>query len=120
MTDLDVRDPVATTNDMVNPAFLRAGLIDERAPDIVEALNDMPPELAVAVLLRLPPDRIIEVLDQPGLEREPELVTLMPREAAAKLLAGVSADRLADISVQIILNTAKLPLRPSSRGSGTK
>jgi hypothetical protein len=46
--------------------------------DIVEALNDMPPELAVAVLLHLPPDRAIEVLDQPGLEREPELVTLMP------------------------------------------
>jgi Mg/Co/Ni transporter MgtE len=65
-------------------------MIEERAPDIVEALNDMPSELAVAVLLHLPPDRAIEVLDQPGLEREAEFVTLMPREAAAKLLAGVS------------------------------
>src|ERR1700732_3008369 len=91
MTDLDVQDdPAAKADDMGAPAFRAASMIDERAPDIVEALNDMPPELAVAVLLHLPPDRAIEVLDQPGLEREPELVTLMPREAAAKLLTGVA------------------------------
>jgi len=94
MTDLDVQDAAAKGNDMANPSFLAASMIEERAPDIVEALNDMPPELAVAVLLHLPPDRAIEVLDQPGLEREPELITLMPRTVAAKLLAGVSADRL--------------------------
>nr|WP_154073881.1 magnesium transporter [Bradyrhizobium erythrophlei] len=86
---------------MANPAFLAASMIEERAADIVEALNDMPPELAVAVLLHLPPDRAIEGLDQPGLEREPELITLMPRTVAAKLLAGVSADRLADIFRQV-------------------
>src|ERR1700674_3053655 len=102
MTDLDVQDdPAAKADNMVDPAFLAASMVEERAPDIVEALNDMPPELAVAVLLRLPPDRAIEVLDQPGLEREPELITLMPRTVAAKLLAGVSADRLADIFRQI-------------------
>ena len=80
MTDLDVQDAAAKADNMVNPAFLAASMIDERAPDIVEALNDMPPELAVAVLLHLPPDHTIEVLDQPGLEREPELVALMPRK----------------------------------------
>src|ERR1700676_3659331 len=101
MTDLDVQDDPAAKADMVDPAFLAASMIEERAPDIVEALNDMPPELAVAVLLHLPPDRAIEVLDQPGLEREPELVTLTPREAAAKRLSGVSADRLADIFRQV-------------------
>src|SRR5712675_582923 len=101
MSDLDVQDAAAKADNMANPAFLAASMIEERAPDIVEALNDMPSELAVAVLLHLPPDRAIEVLDQPGLEREPELVTLMPREAAAKLLAGVSADRLADIFRQV-------------------
>ena len=101
MTDPDVQDPVAKADDMANPAFLAASMIEERAPDIVEALNDMPPELAVAVLLHLPPDRAIEVLDQPGLEREPELVTLMPRATAASLLAGVSADRVADIFHQV-------------------
>src|SRR5258708_17922217 len=97
MTDLDVQDAAAKADQLVNPAFLVASMIEERATEIVEALDDMPSELAVAVLLHLAPDRAIEVLDQPGLEGEPELVTLMPREAAAKLLAGVSADRLADI-----------------------
>jgi magnesium transporter len=101
MTDLDVQDAAAKADDMANPAFLAASMIEERAADIVEALNDMPPELAVAVLLHLPPDRAIEVLDQPGLEREPELITLMPRTVAAKLLAGVSADRLTDIFRQV-------------------
>ena len=101
MTDLDVQDPAAKADNMFNAALLAASMAEERAPDIVEALNDMPPELAVAVLLDLPPDRSIEVLDQPGLEREPELVTLMPREAAAKLLGGVSADHLADIFHQV-------------------
>jgi len=85
MTNLDAQD-AAQTDNMVNPAFLAASMIEERAADIVEALNDMPSELAVAILLHLPPDRAIEALDQPGLEREPELITLMPREAAAKLL----------------------------------
>src|ERR1700753_602473 len=101
MTDPDVQDAAAEADNMVNLVSLAASMIDERSPDIVEALNDMPPELAVAVLLHLPSDRAIEVLDQPGLEREPELVTLMPREAAAKLLAGVSADRVADIFRQV-------------------
>jgi magnesium transporter len=101
MTDLDVQDAAAKADDMANPAFLAASMIEERAADIVQALNDMPPELAVAVLLHLPPDRAIEVLDQPGLEREPELITVMPRTVAAKLLAGVSADRLADIFRQV-------------------
>src|SRR5471030_3070369 len=101
MTDPDVRDPVAKADNMANPAFLAASMLEERAPDIVEAINDMPSELATAVLLHLPADRAIEVLDQPGLEREPELVTLMPRDIAAKLLAGVSADRVADIFHQV-------------------
>src|SRR3982074_2908710 len=94
MTDLDNREPAAKTDDMVDPAFLAASMTDERAPDLVEAVNDMTAHPAVAVLLHLPPDRAVEVLDQPGLEREPELVTLMPRQAAAKLLVGAPADRL--------------------------
>src|SRR5580692_10981930 len=101
MSDLGVPDATAQADDTVNPAFLAASMIEERAPDIVEALNDMPPELTVAVLLHLLPDRAIEVLDQPGLERESKLITLMPRTVAAKLLAGVSADRLADIFRQV-------------------
>jgi magnesium transporter len=101
MTGLDVQDAAANADNIVNPAILAASMIEERAADIVEALNDMPPDLAVAVLLHLPPDRAVEVLDQPGLEREADLITLMPREAVAKLLAGMSADRVADIFRQV-------------------
>src|SRR5712664_450322 len=101
MTDLDVQNESANADQMANHTFLAASMTDERPHDIVEALNDMPRQLAVAVLLHRPPERAIEVLDQPGLEREPELVTLMPREEAAKLLADVSADRLADIFRQV-------------------
>src|SRR3978361_764557 len=101
MTDLDLQDPAAKADKLADPAFLAANMIDERAPDIVEVPTHSPPYLGVAVLLRLPADRAIEVLDQPGLEREPELVALMPRETAVKLLAGVSADRVADIFRQV-------------------
>src|SRR5260370_20384925 len=101
MTDLDVQDAAAKADEMANRAYLAARMIEGRAADIVEALSDRPRELTVGVLLHLPPDRAIEVLDQPGLEREPELITLMPRTVAAKLLAGVSADRLADIFRQV-------------------
>src|ERR1700745_3887715 len=101
MSDLDVQKAAGNADDMVDPAFLAASMIEERAPDIVEALNDMPAELAVGVLLHLPLDQAVEVLDQPGLDRESELVTLMPREAAARLLAGMSADRVADIFRQV-------------------
>src|ERR1700723_1510307 len=93
MTDLDVQDPVGNPDDTIEPAFLAARVIDERAQDIVEALNDVPAELATGILLHLPPELAIEVLDQPGLDREPELITRMPRDIAAKLLAGVAADR---------------------------
>jgi len=41
MTDLGVQDTAAKADNMVNPAVLAASMIDERAPDIVEALNDM-------------------------------------------------------------------------------
>ena len=41
MTDLDVQDAAAKADDMANTAFLAASMIEERAADIVEALNDI-------------------------------------------------------------------------------
>jgi magnesium transporter len=82
-------------------AALIARLINERAADIVEALNEQPPEVAADVLLGLPRDRAVEVLDQPGLECGPEIIALLPRGTAADLLAGVSADRVADLCRQL-------------------
>jgi magnesium transporter len=84
-----------------DPVALVARLSDQRAADIVEALNDLVPDVATAVLLRLPPERAVEVLDQPGIENGPEIVARLPREVAASLLSDVSADRLADLCRQL-------------------
>jgi hypothetical protein len=84
-----------------DPAALVARLNDERAADIVEALNDLTPDIAAAVLLGLLPERAVEVLDQPGLDRGPEIVARLPREVAASLLSSVSSDRLADLCRQL-------------------
>src|SRR4249919_898922 len=101
MTDLDGQDAAAKADNMVNPALLAASMIEECAPRHCRS----PQRHAFGTRNRrsahLPPDRAIEVLDQPGLEREAEFVTLMPREAAGKLLAGMSADRVADIFHQV-------------------
>ena len=84
-----------------DPVALVARLSDERAADIVEALNDLAPDVAAAVLLGLPRERAIEVLDQPGIDHGPEIVARLPREVAASLLSEVSADRLADLCRQL-------------------
>ncbi len=78
-----------------------ARLADERAADIVEFLNEETPEVAAHILVGLPRDRAIEVIDQPSLDRGPEIISLLPREIAADLLAGASADRVADLFRQL-------------------
>jgi magnesium transporter len=72
-------------------------LANERAADIAETLNEESPAVAAAVLMDLPKDHAIEILDQPILDSGSEIVSLMPRETAAALLHGVSADRVADL-----------------------
>ena len=91
--------PGPTTSEDVGGLVAR--LVNERAADIVEALNEQSPEVAANVLLGLPKDRAVEVLDQPGLECGPEIISLLPRDKAAELLAGVSADRVADLCRQL-------------------
>src|SRR5690348_5793817 len=87
-------DPTQATR---SPAAFANQLADERAADIVEVLNEQTPEVAASVLQHLPPERAIEVLDQPGLDWGPEIVSALPRDMALTLLAGVSADRAADL-----------------------
>ncbi len=64
----------------VEPAALAARLADERAPDIVEALNTEAPEVATAILLGLPIEKAVEVLDQPELECASEIIEMLPRD----------------------------------------
>ena len=100
MSDSETRIESGDANPVETGALI-GRLTNERAADIVEALNDERPEVGAAVLLGLPKDRAIEVLDQPGLEHGPAIIALIPRDSAAALLAGVSADRVADLCRQL-------------------
>lgn len=100
MSEVEIKIPLDPTHAR-DVAELVVRMFNERAADIVEALNDQSPAIAADVLLGLPRDRAIEVLDQPGLDDGPEIIALLPRDAAAHLLAGVSADRVADLCRQL-------------------
>jgi len=89
--------PALEPDDAAQAAALVILLANERAADIAETLNEESPAVAAAVLMGLPKDHAIEILDQPILDSGSEIVSLMPRETAAALLHGVSADRVADL-----------------------
>jgi magnesium transporter len=90
-------DDFVSLHDTLDPAALAARLADERAPDITEFLNEESPAVAAAVLLNLPRERTIEVLDQPGLDNASEIIEAFPRDRVAAILSGMSADRVADV-----------------------
>jgi magnesium transporter len=95
-----------------------ADLSQERAPDIVEALNAHEPDEAAAMLRSLPTEKAIEVLDLPGLANTCEIIAELPSETAVALLSGVSDDRAADIFKELIepLRTTLLNgLNPETR-----
>ena len=94
-------DDTINLDDVKNPADLAAKLSNERAADIVEALNRLDAETSSAVLLHLPAERAVEVLDLPGLDGIAEIVTLLPAERAVALLAGMSRDRTTDVLRQL-------------------
>jgi magnesium transporter len=80
----------------VAPAELAAQFADHHVADIAEMLNEQPVGVAAATLALLPPERAVEVLDQPELDRGAALVAALPAELAVKLLTAMSADRQAD------------------------
>lgn len=79
------------------PAALAHRLAGERPADIVDALDEQTPETAAGVLQHFLPETAVAVLDQSGLTRAPDIITALPRECAVELLAGMSADRVADV-----------------------
>ncbi len=72
-------------------------ILMEPVPDIVDRLNDLPLAEAAAALAALPQAHAVEVLDQTALERGPDILVALDRTLAATLLAGMSADRAADL-----------------------
>lgn len=84
-------------DDIVDPAVIAARIADEPAPDIVEILNEEAPEVAAAILIGLPHERAVEVLDQPELDSAAEIIQVLPRDRVAALLSAMSADRVTDL-----------------------
>jgi len=78
-------------------AIDEGNLVQQRAPDIVDALNARKPESAASIVQRIPLEKAIEVFDQPGLDKIHEIISALPIQTATALLTGVSADRAADI-----------------------
>ncbi|MGY3493442.1 magnesium transporter [Bradyrhizobium sp. USDA 4502] len=93
-------------------------LAQERAPEIVEALNAREPADAAKLLRSLPAEKAIEVLDLPGLDNTCEILVELPKDTAVSLLSGVSDDRAADIFKELVepLRTTLLNgLNPETR-----
>jgi magnesium transporter len=89
----NVIDPEAE----IDPAVFAATLVPNHVADNVEALNQLPPEKAAAVLPHLPRERAIDILDQPGLNEASDIIRLLPPDLAVTLLTGMAADRAADV-----------------------
>jgi magnesium transporter len=109
-----------STDTMANRTLVgpNGDLAQERAPDIVEALNARKPADAARMLQSLPAEKAIEVLDLPGLDNTCEILAELPTNAAVSLLSGVSDDRAADIFKELVepLRTTLLNgLNPDTR-----
>ena len=109
-----------STDIMANETLVgpNGDLAQERAPDIVEALNARKPADAAKLLQSLPAEKAIEVLDLPGLGNTCEILAELPTDAAVSLLSGVSDDRAADIFKELVepLRTTLLNgLNPDTR-----
>src|ERR1700742_1146212 len=112
-----------STDTMTNEAHVSPDLAQERAPDIVEALNARQPADAAKLLQSLPAERAIEVLDAPGLANTCEILAELPTDTAVSLLSGVSDDRAADIFKELVepLRTSLLNgLSPDTRATVSK
>ncbi|SEM46590.1 magnesium transporter [Pseudoxanthomonas sp. GM95] len=65
--------------------------------DVVERLNRLKPAVAGAAFTGLADDRAINVLEQPELQRAPQLLQALAPARQAALLEGMADDRAADL-----------------------
>jgi len=83
--------------DDLSLAMVAKDFLQHHVADNVEALNDLEPDEAAAVLTHLPQERAVEILDQPELDAVPEIVEALPADVGVRLLSGMAADRAADL-----------------------
>src|SRR4030081_3294424 len=81
-----------------DPEELREALGELRAPDVAEALRDLPPEAAAKVMAALPFYLAVQVFDEPELEyQRAEIVRHMDEQQAVPLIEAMSSDQQADL-----------------------
>jgi magnesium transporter len=96
-----MNETITDTEQTVDPAALAARLVGEMPADIAEALNEEIPQVAAAILQNLPLDTAVAVLDTPGLHEAGEIVEAIPRDRVVPMLSGMSADRAADVFLEL-------------------
>jgi magnesium transporter len=94
-------ETITDTEETVDPAALAARLAGEMPADIAEALNEEIPQVAAAILQNLALDTAVAVLDTPGLHDAGEIVEAIPRDRVVPMLSGMSADRAADVFLEL-------------------
>src|SRR5690606_20180482 len=78
-------------------AAIASRLADIRTGDAVEIVNQLDTDDAIAVIGMLSHDDGVRLLDQPELERAPEILTTLSPNIASHLRDGMSADRATDV-----------------------
>src|SRR5499427_2310735 len=96
-----MNETITDTEETVDPAALAARLAEELPADIAEALNEEIPQVAAAVLHNLPLDMAVAVLDTPSLRDPGEIIEAIPRDRVVLMLSGMSADRVADVFLEL-------------------
>jgi magnesium transporter len=81
-----------------DPEELREALGELRAPDIAEALRELPPEAASKVMAALPFELAVQVFDEPELTRHRcAIIQLIEPRKVGPLIEAMSADQQADL-----------------------
>ncbi|HET7322239.1 MAG TPA: magnesium transporter [Longimicrobiaceae bacterium] len=80
-----------------DPAELAEVVAPMRGADVADLLNALPPTAAARVLVSLPFDFAVQVLDEPELEQEAEIFARVDPRVAAQLIEAMSADQQADL-----------------------
>jgi magnesium transporter len=94
-------ETITDSEEMVDPAALATRLAEEMPADIAEALNGHIPQVSAAVLQNLAMDTAVAVLDTPGLRDAGEIIEAIPRDRVVPMLSGMSADRVADVFLEL-------------------
>ena len=81
-----------------DPDELREALGELRAPDIAEALRELPPEAAAKVMAALPFDLAVQVFDEPELTRHRcAIIQRIEPQRVGPLIEAMSSDQQADL-----------------------